>query len=40
MSNVYSAILGQFLQYPFNRLMADVVAVDQEGDFVVVVHLP
>jgi len=40
MADVHSAVLGKFLEYSFDGLMADVVAVDQEGNFVVVVHLP
>ncbi|VVT09088.1 hypothetical protein MARINON1_51653 [Marinobacter salarius] len=40
MAYVHSTILGQFLQNAFSRLVTDVVAVDQEGDFVIVVHLP
>jgi hypothetical protein len=39
-ANVHSAILGKFLQNTFSRLVTDVVAVDQKGDFVIVVHLP
>jgi len=40
MADVHSTVLGKFLEYSFDGLMANVVAVDQEGNFVVVVHLP
>lgn len=38
MAHVHSAVLGKFLKHALNGLMADVVAVDQERNFVVVVH--
>ena len=38
MAHVHRAVLGKLLKYALNGLVADVVAVDEERNFVVVVH--
>lgn len=38
MADIHRAVLGKLLKYALNGLVADVVAVDQERNFVVVVH--